>query len=424
MNASLEPRRAVEWWPWAAYALCWCVAPWVLGSGPGLNLLTQIGFMVIICLSFNLLLGEGGMLSFGHAVYSGIGAYAVIHALNAASQGQLGVPVALMPLLGGLGSALLAAVLGWPSTRKGGTAFAMITLGVGELVFALSHTLPGLFGGEGGVSANRVVGEGWLGLHWRSAEQVYGLVAVYAFVCTLALWSFTATPLGRLLNAVRDNPDRVAFIGYNPHTVRYRVFVLAAFFAGVGGGLAAIHFENVTPESLGSLRSGSILLFTVLGGTALFAGPVIGAMLMVLAFTVLADVSRAWQVYVGVAFMAVVLKAPGGLASLLWRLPAGGPGAASVPTAPLAWRPAVAMLPFLVGCAALMEMVYHRQLDAALDPRVQFMGVSLDTHSTVDWAIVTVLTLLCAVAAGAWRVRGLPRGAAAAVAPPAGPPEP
>ncbi|MFY8088954.1 MAG: branched-chain amino acid ABC transporter permease, partial [Rubrivivax sp.] len=274
-------------------------------------------------------------------------------------------------------SALFAAVLGWPTTKKGGTAFAMITLAVGELVFALSHMMPGIFGGEGGVSGNRVVGSGWLGLTWGSSEQVYGLVAVYAFVCTLALFLFTSTPLGRLLNAVRDNPERVSFIGYNPHVVRYLAFVLAAFFAGVGGGLAAIHFENVTPESLGSLRSGSILLFTVLGGTALFAGPVIGAVLLVLAFTVL----------------AVVLKAPGGLASLLWR-PAGAPVSATGPAAPLAWRPALVMLPFLVGCAAWMEMVYHRQLDAALDPRVQFMGVSLDTQSTADWVAVSVLTMV------------------------------
>jgi branched-chain amino acid transport system permease protein len=320
-----------------------------------------------------------------------------------------------MPLLGGLGSALFAAVLGWPTTKKGGTAFAMITLAVGELVFALSHMVPGVFGGEGGVSGNRVLGPGWLGLTWGSSEQVYGLVAVYAFVCTLALFLFTSTPLGRLLNAVRDNPERVSFIGYNPHVVRYLAFVLAAFFAGVGGGLAAIHFENVTPESLGSLRSGSILLFTVLGGTALFAGPVIGAVLLVLAFTVLADVSRAWQVYVGVAFMAVVLKAPGGLASLLWR-PAGAPAAAMLHAAPLAWRPALVMLPFLVGCAALMEMVYHRQLDAALDPRVQFMGISLDTQSMADWVTVSVLTFASAGVALAWRLgwRGRGRGAALA----------
>jgi hypothetical protein len=123
-----------------------------------------------------------------------------------------------------------------------------------------------------------------LGLTFGPAIEVYYLIAAYTLASAGALFAFTRTPLGVLLNAVRDNPQRVAFIGYDPQRVRHLAFVVSGFFAGVAGGLAALVFEFVGPEALGAARSGSYLLFTVLGGTTFFFGPVIehlalGAML-------------------------------------------------------------------------------------------------------------------------------------------------
>src|SRR5881396_4044720 len=144
---------------WTLFATALAVAPLLWSSGLGHTMLSQIGIAIIVCLSYNLLLGQGGMLSFGHAVYSGLGSFIAIHALNLVSAGKLGLPVSLVPLVGGLAGLLFAALFGYVTTKKSGTPFAMITLGIGELVWSMSPMLPEFFGGESGISANRVVGE-------------------------------------------------------------------------------------------------------------------------------------------------------------------------------------------------------------------------------------------------------------------------
>ncbi len=317
-------------WPWLAYALLLTLAPLLWRSSFALTLLSQMGVAIIICLSYNLLFGQGGMLSFGHAVYSGLGGYVAIHALNQVSSGDWPMPVSLIPLAGGLGGLACAALLGWVSTRRAGTTFAMITLGVGELVAALALMWPAFFGGEGGVSGNRVVGAPVWGISFGPQIELYGLIAVYCFLSTAALYALTRTPLGRLLNAVRDNPERVEFIGYSTRRVRYLAFMIAGFFAGVGGGLGALNFEIVTAEVVSSHRSGAYLLFVFLGGAGYFAGPILGAVLMVLALVWLSALTPAWQLYLGLAFMAVVMAAPGGLLGVVMAASRDRPSARSL----------------------------------------------------------------------------------------------
>src|SRR6185369_17057075 len=156
--------------------------------------------------------------------------YVAIHALNAVAGGQLPVPVSLIPLVGGVAGLVFAVLLGFVTTRKSGTPFAMITLGLGELVFAMSLMIPEFFGGEGGVAGNRV-----MGITFGPQVQVYYLIALYTFVCTAAMFAFTRTPLGRMLFAVRATPERVEFVGYSTQRVRYFAFIIAGFFAGVAG---------------------------------------------------------------------------------------------------------------------------------------------------------------------------------------------
>ncbi len=376
---------------WGLYALALMVLPLVFTSSLSQTLLSQMGIAIIACLSFNVLLGQGGMLSFGHAVYSGTGAFLAIHTLNRVSDGWP-LPVSLIPVVGGLGSLLLALVLGWVSTKRSATPFAMITFGLGELVWAMALMFPAFFGGEAGISGNRVSGRSTLGITFGPQIELYYLIAIYTFVCTALLFALTLTPLGRVLNAVRDNPQRAAFVGYNPQVVRYLAFVIAAFFAGISGGLAALNFEIVTSEVLSAYRSGAYLLFTLLGGTGYFFGPMIGAVLMVLAFVVLSAYTEAWLLYLGLVFVVMVMFAPGGVASLLmqtWRLAREGvlrqrwPGYLSlVATALLA----------CVGAAALVEMVYHLQHSAALGPHLRFMGWTLDVSRLQNWlAALSVL---------------------------------
>src|SRR5678810_131043 len=127
-------------------------------------------------LSYNMLLGQGGMLSFGHAVYSGLGTFVAVHAMLAIASGTLPVPTSLIPLVGGIAGMFFAVILGYVTTKKAGTPFAMITLGIGELVTAMSLMIPEFFGGEGGVSANRTVGKAFMGITYGPQIQVYYLL--------------------------------------------------------------------------------------------------------------------------------------------------------------------------------------------------------------------------------------------------------
>ena len=368
-----------RWLVWGLFALWLIAAPLLFPSSLARSILAQIGYLGIICLSYNLLLGQGGMLSFGHAVYTGVGSFMAIHAMNWASQGTLTIPLVWVPLVGGLAGLLCAALLGFVSTRKSGTTFAMITLGLGELVAAMALMFPQLFGGEGGITANRVYGDGFFGFRFGPALQVYYLIAAYAFVCTAAMFAFTGTPLGRLLNAVRDNPERVAFIGYNPQRVRYAAFIIAGGFAGVGGALAAINFEIVTgADSFSMARSGSFLLFTFLGGATFFWGPWVGAALLVLSSVLLSEWTQAWLLYLGLVFLGMVMYAPGGVASL-WA-----PMFHAL-RRPAAWALGAALLLALLGAVCLVEMTYHLQRNAAVGPELPFFGLTLDASAPASW---------------------------------------
>lgn len=370
---------------WCAFALLLAGAPLLFKSDLSLTVLSQMGYMIIICLSYNILLGQGGMLSFGHAVYTGLGSFFAIHALNMVSAGKLGLPVGLIPVVGGLAGAGVAALLGWVTTKKSANTFAMITLGVGELVAAMSLMFPEFFGGEGGVSSNRVIGKPFMGITFGPQIQIYYLIAIYCFICTGLMFALTRTPLGRMLNAVRDNPERVEFIGYNTQVVRYLSFIIAGFFAGIGGGLVALNFEIVTAESVSAARSGAYLLFTFLGGALFFIGPIIGAMLSVFALVLLSEITKAWLIYVGLVFLLMVMFAPGGFSSLMMmNLRVASFGKLKrllVPYAALFLALAVC----LVGGAAIIEMVYHLQLDSNSGSSIRFMGASLDIKSTSSW---------------------------------------
>ena len=148
-----KPWNLGRWVIWTLFALLLLAAPLIWTSGLSHSMLSQMGIAIIVCLSYNVIFGQGGMLSFGHAVYSGLGAYLTIHTLNLVTDGHIHLPVSLLPVVGGLAGLAFAALLGWVTTRKSGTTFAMITLGVGELVWSASLMLPEFFGGEGGISA-------------------------------------------------------------------------------------------------------------------------------------------------------------------------------------------------------------------------------------------------------------------------------
>src|SRR5450830_1675476 len=166
MTANMKLGLSIRGWCWVAYVLVLLSAPLLFRQNASLSLLSQMGTMILLGLCCNMLLGQGGMLSFGHAVYSGLGAFVAIHALNRVSDGSLMLPVTLIPLVGGIAGMGFGMLFGYVTTRRAGTTFAMITLGMVELVSACALMFPGFFGGEGGIAGNRVVGAPVLGISY------------------------------------------------------------------------------------------------------------------------------------------------------------------------------------------------------------------------------------------------------------------
>jgi len=184
---------------------------------------------------------------------------------------------------------------------------------------------------------------------------------------------------------VRDNPERVEFIGYSTQRVRYIAFMVSGFFAGIAGGLAAVNFELVTAEVVSAGRSGAYLLFVFLGGATFFFGPIIGAVLLVVGLVLLSELTQAWLLYLGLIFLFMVMYAPGGIASLIMmnlRVAAFGK-LRQLWTSYLALGGTAAVM--LVGAAAMIEMVYHLQLNIALGPKLRFMGATLDATALDSW---------------------------------------
>jgi branched-chain amino acid transport system permease protein len=390
--------------PWIGFAVALAVMPQVFRSGTALTVMSLMGIAIVYALSYNMLLGQTGMLSFGHAVYYGFGAYATVHAINAASAAGWPIPLAVMPLVGGLGGLLAALAFGYISTRRGGTVFAMISLGLGELVGSSSLILRSFFGGEEGVSTNRTRLPHVLGWTFGPAIQVYWLIAVWCFVCAVLMYALTRTPFGRMCNAVRDNPERAQFVGYSPHVVRFLAFSFAGFFAGVAGGLVSIHFELANAALFGAAQSGSVLLATFIGGAGHFGGPILGAVLITWLQNMLSDFTDVWQLYFGLLFMATVVHAPGGLAGIVmmhrpfWR--AGVLGRVVRSYALLA----VPVALITAGAVMVIEMTSRLRVRAAEGAMVRIFGAAWDTGSWKPWALAVVLVAVGgALVRLAWR---------------------
>ena len=386
----MTAKRSVAWWALAATVLV--ALPWVPGldSGFARSLLSQMGIAAVFALSYQLLLGQTGLLSFGHAVYFGLGGYAAIHLLRAVNAG-LPIPVPFVPLGGAAAGLAFGLAFGALTTRRAGTIFALISLGVGELVHAATLMLPGIFGGEEGFTASRTRAPAFLGLDFGSQVQVYYVIAFWLVVAAAAMHAFMRTPVGRLCNAVRDNPERVEFIGYNPQRVRFIAFTVAATFAGLAGGLHAINYEIVANEAVGATRSGAVLLMVYIGGLGNFAGAILGAVAITWLQVSLSDYTSAWVLYLGLLFMAIVVFAPGGLAGLvaMHAQIARTPAAANVLRAYGAFMPPAAAM--LLGIFVLVEMAYRRSTQPEIGARMKLFGLALDTSTPWPWAAAALL---------------------------------
>ncbi len=398
IRADLQPVRAAPLArlaaPWIALAIVFAGLPMIFKSGSELTMLSLMGIMIVFALSYNMLLGETGLLSFGHAVYYGLGGFLAVHAMNTVINDKMPVPLFLVPIVGAFSGLVFGIIFGSVSTRRAGTAFAMISLGLGELVASSSLILRGFFGGEEGVSTNRTKLLHVFGLSFGPQIQVYYLIAAWCLVCMIAMYALRRTPFGRMCNAVRENPERAQFIGYNPQAVRFIAFVFAGLFAGVAGALAAVNFELVNASAVGASQSGIVLLAAYVGGVGNFIGPVIGAILVTWLDVMLSDVTDVWQLYFGLLFIGVVVFAPNGIAGLLtmhaplWRARTYAP----LRRLALSYLIALAAaLPMLAGMIAVIEMTYHRSVKASEGATISLFHLALDTTNLAPWTVAASL---------------------------------
>ena len=385
-------------WPWLAALAFAVVVPWFSydwstgrHSGFIVSMLSQIGISIVFALSYNMLMGQAGLLSFGHAVFLGLGGYVTAHVLNATKGGAVPLPLELTPLAGALGGLGFALVLGYFATQQRATAFAMITLGIGELVTSCALMFQTFFGGEGGVSTNRMTGHSLLGVGYAAPIQVYYLIVAWTALSVVGMLLLTRTPLGRMANACRDNHERAQFVGYDPRMVRFFQFALSGLFAGIAGALYTLTYEIVTYDTVAGPMSANALLMTYIGGVGVFAGPIVGAVLIVLLQSWVSLLSNSWLVYAGVLFILMVTFAPMGLTGLvLMHQPIWRAGRMSRLLGPYL-RLLVPALAVIVGFVLAVELCSFLTIGAAQGKSFTLSKITIDPRSAPPWLIAGAL---------------------------------
>lgn len=391
--AGVQPGTLARLAIWIALAAILLLLPHVFSSRLALSTMSLMGTMIIFALSYNMLLGQTGLLSFGHAVFFGLGGFCMVHLLNLAADGGWPIPLPLFPVIGGLGGLSFGVLFGAIATRRSGTAFAMITLGIGELVVSSALILRRFFGGEGGITTDRTDVLSFFGYSFGPQLQVYYLIAAWCLVSIAAMYAITRTPFGRISNAVRDNPQRTAFIGYDIGTVRFIAFSLSGLFAGIAGALSVINFEIVNAAQMGATESGTVILMTYIGGVGNFAGPIIGAILVTWLQLILSDATQIWPLYVGLLFIGMVMFAPSGIAGML-AMQAPVIAARKLhrvaPYYLLALAPGVLAV---VGLSVLTETSHQFSIRESYGSELTLYAVPFDVTSPAPWLVGLVLAV-------------------------------
>ena len=282
-----------------------------------LQLLTEIAIVALFATAFNLLMGFGGMVSFGHAAYFALGAYAAALLVRRA-----GVPMLLALPVAPLAAAAGALLFGFFIVRLTHTYFAMLSLAFGQIVFTVIFKWKSLTGGDDGLL------DVWPPAFLKSPVAYYYFALAVVALCLLALRAIVESPFGYALTAVRENPRRARFIGINVRRHQLLAFVVSGAFSGMAGGLFAFYNGSVFPDFAYFTKSFEPLVVALLGGAQSFLGPLAGAF----GFKILEWlISRQWPVYwplfLGAIVIAVVVALPQGFVGLVgarpWTRPAG-----------------------------------------------------------------------------------------------------
>ena len=382
---------------WIIIAAIAAALPLFFESSFALTLLSKMGVLIIFTVAYNMLLGQGGMLSFGHAIYFGLAGYASIHILNGIGEETLPYfPTVLFPLIGAIVGLFFGSIVGYVSTRRAGTAFAMISLGFCEMVTAMTLIFVIFFNGEDGIQTDRMVGPEPFGVSFGPQIEVYYLILFWVLVTVALMYIITKTPFGRMSNAVRDNPERAAFIGYSVRRVRWQAFALSSMFAGAAGSLHALNFEHIGFESVSVVQSGAVLFMAFIGGAGHFLGPIIGAIGLTYLDSTLADITEAWLLYLGLTFSAIVMFAPGGLAGLIvMHGPIARTNKNLLTSLIKPYLFAIgSIITVLIGMIGIIEMLYFRSLISKGEGEVIIFWTEFNANGMMSWLLFVVLILL------------------------------
>ncbi len=306
-----------------ALAVCLLLLPWATteaGNPALITLATRIVIYAIAASSLNLILGYGGLVSFGHAAYFGVGAYAVgmlyFHFSNAepflglfpgTNQLLIAIPIAVVT------SAIFALVLGALSLRTAGLQFIMITLAFAQMVFFLFVSLKYYGGDDGLIVRRRNV---LFNLDMADDTTFYFVCLAIAAIYIFLFWRLAESRFGLVLGGIRQNERRLAAIGISTYRYKLVAFVIAGAGAGLAGALMANFAKFVSPDLLHWSQSGELMIMVILGGGATLFGPLIGAAMFIGLETVLTGWTEHWQVFLGPFLILVALFTRGGVLSL------------------------------------------------------------------------------------------------------------
>ncbi len=299
---------------WAVPLALLLFAPAVAGRFY-LYLLTQIFVAALMAMAFNMVLGMTGLLSFGQAAFYGVGAYTVGLLLTKTGVGTL--PALALPIVV---AAAAAAIIGFFCVRLSGVHFAMLTLAFGQLVFAVAYKWYGLTGGDNGIQGIPVPPIALFGLgplDIGSTETMYYFVLAVAVAAVAALRRIRASPFGAALRAIRENPQRAAYLGVNVALYQLLVFVAAGAFTGLAGGLYALVEKSISPDILNWTKSADPVLMTIIGGIYTFVGPAVGAVVLVVLNSYIVAWTEYWALVLGLVLLCLVLLLPGGVVGFL-----------------------------------------------------------------------------------------------------------
>jgi branched-chain amino acid transport system permease protein len=278
-----------------------------------LTLFTRIVILAMAAVSLNLILGFGGMMSFGHAAYLGIGGYAVgILAFEGVRSGFVQWPVALAA------SALFALVIGALSLRTRGVYFIMITLAFAQMAY---YVIAGLarYGGDDGLTI-RQRSQFVAPLNLTDKTQFYYVCLALLFGSLYLVWRLVNSRFGLVVQGARSNDTRMRAIGFPTYRYKLVCFVIAGTLCGLAGALLANHTDFVSPAMMYWTRSGDLIIMVVLGGMGSVVGPVFGAVALLLLEEVLSGITEYWQIILGPLLLLVVLFARGGIDGLLGKV--------------------------------------------------------------------------------------------------------